>query len=125
MQRTNISRDIKEDLELNRIYLPKTKRKFKGEKKKILENKFLRLSLSHDLKVFLHETDQYYLNSWEGIKKLPFKYSLSVAIAAELYPRIGLKIETYFYALFVVLIFCPGIYTAFKNILPSELSSEV
>ena len=33
MQRTNISRDIKEDLELNRIYLPKTKRKFKGEKK--------------------------------------------------------------------------------------------
>ena len=34
MQRTNISRDIKEDLELNRIYLPRTKRKFKGEKKK-------------------------------------------------------------------------------------------
>ncbi len=92
MQRTNISRDIKEDLELNRIYLPKTKRKFKGEKKKILENKFLRLSLSHDLKVFLHETDQYYLNSWEGIKKLPLKYSLSVAIAAELYQRIGFKI---------------------------------
>ena len=61
-------------------------------KKKILENKSLRLSLSHDLKIFLHETDQYYLNSWEGIKKLPFKYSLSIAIAAELYQRIGFKI---------------------------------
>ena len=33
MQRTNISRDVKEDLELNRMYLPKTKRTFKGEKK--------------------------------------------------------------------------------------------
>ena len=30
MQRTNISRDIKEDLELNRIYLPKKIRNFKG-----------------------------------------------------------------------------------------------
>ena len=48
--------------------------------------------MSHDLKIFLHETDQYYLNSWEGIKKLPFKYSLSIAIAAELYQRIGFKI---------------------------------
>ena len=33
MQRTNISRDIKEDLELNRIYLPKIIRKYKGKKK--------------------------------------------------------------------------------------------
>ena len=36
MQRTNISRDVREDLELNRMYLPKTKRTFKGEKKKFL-----------------------------------------------------------------------------------------
>ena len=36
MQRTNISRDVKEDLEANRIYLPKTFREFKGEKKYLL-----------------------------------------------------------------------------------------
>ena len=29
MQRTNISRDIKEDLELNRIYIPKKSEDFK------------------------------------------------------------------------------------------------
>ena len=92
MQRTNISRDVREDLELNRMYLPKTKRKFKGEKKKILNSKTLKSSISLDLKEFLNETDLYYLNSWEGIKKLPFKYSLSIAIAAELYQRIGFKI---------------------------------
>ena len=92
MQRTNISRDVREDLELNRMYLPKTKRTFKGEKKKILNSKTLKSSISLDLKEFLNETDLYYLNSWEGIKKLPFKYSLSIAIAAELYQRIGFKI---------------------------------
>ena len=32
------------------------------------------------------------MNSWEGIKKLPLRYSLSVGIAAELYQRIGIKI---------------------------------
>ena len=33
MQRTNISRDIKEDLELNRIYLPKIIENLKVKKK--------------------------------------------------------------------------------------------
>ena len=37
MQRTNISRDIKEDLELNRIYIQKKSEDFKV-KKKILAN---------------------------------------------------------------------------------------
>ena len=92
MQRTNISRDVKEDLEANRIYLPKTFREFKGEKKKILANQNIRQSISQDLKNFLLKTNSYYLNSWEGIKKLPLRYSITVSIAAELYQRIGLKI---------------------------------
>ena len=68
MQRTNISRDVREDLELNRMYLPKTKRTFKGEKKKILNSKTLKSSISLDLKEFLNETDLYYLNSWEELR---------------------------------------------------------
>ena len=93
MQRTNISRDIKEDLELNRIYLPKIIRKYKGKKNNILKNQFLKESISNDLHKFLNKTDSYYLNSWEGIRKLPLRYSLSVGIAAELYQRIGIKIK--------------------------------
>ena len=42
MQRTNISRDIKEDLELNRIYLPKIIRKYKGKKIIYLKINFLK-----------------------------------------------------------------------------------
>ena len=80
MQRTNISRDIKEDLELNRIYLPKIIRKYKGKKNNILKNQFLKESISNDLHKFLNKTDSYYLNSWEGIKiqYYPLRYSLSV-----------------------------------------------
>ena len=92
MQRTNISRDVKEDLEANRIYLPKTCREFKGEKKQILINQNIKQSISKDLKDFLLKTNSYYLNSWEGIKKLPLRYAITVSIAAELYQRIGLKI---------------------------------
>ena len=65
---------------------------FKGEKKKILANQNIRQSISQDLKNFLLKTNSYYLNSWEGIKKLPLRYSITVSIAAELYQRIGLKI---------------------------------
>ena len=92
MQRTNISRDVKEDLEANRIYLPKTFREFKGDKKKILLNQNIKQSISQDLKDFLLKTNSYYSNSWEGIKKLPLRYSITVSIASELYQRIGLKI---------------------------------
>ena len=45
MQRTNISRDIKEDLELNRIYLPIKIRNFKGNIKDIMENKVFEKSI--------------------------------------------------------------------------------
>ena len=92
MQRTNISRDIKEDLELNRIYIPKKIRRFQGDKKKILKSKTLAKSISEDLNKFLIKTNSYYTNSWEGIKELPLIYSLSIATAAELYQRIGIKI---------------------------------
>ena len=51
MQRTNISRDVKEDLEANRIYLPKHLENLK-EKKKILANQNIRQSISQTLKIF-------------------------------------------------------------------------
>ncbi len=92
MQRTNISRDIKEDLESNRMYLPKEARQYKGAKKKIIHNNKLKKTISEDLLRFLEKTEKFYQNSWIGIRKLPFKYAVPVSIAAELYQRIGNKI---------------------------------
>ena len=92
MQRTNISRDIREDLESNRMYLPREERQYKGEKKKIIHNNKLKKTISEDLLSFLKQTEKFYQNSWIGIRKLPFKYAVPVSIAAELYQRIGNKI---------------------------------
>jgi len=92
MQRTNISRDIREDLESNRMYLPREARQYKGEKKKIIHNNKLKKTISEDLLSFLKQTEKFYQNSWIGIRKLPFKYAVPVSIAAELYQRIGNKI---------------------------------
>ena len=93
MQRTNISRDIKEDLEFSRIYIPREIRQYKGSKNKILNNDKLKKTISEDLLNFLEQTDKFYQNSWIGIRKLPFKYAVPVSIAAELYQRIGSKIK--------------------------------
>jgi len=92
MQRTNISRDIREDLESDRMYLPKEVRQYKGEKKNIISSKKLKEIVSEDLLSFLEQTERFYQNSWLGIRKLPFKYAVPVSIAAELYQRIGNKI---------------------------------
>ena len=92
MQRTNISRDIREDLESNRMYLPREARQYRGEKKKIIHNNKLKKTISEDLLSFLKQTEKFYQNSWIGIRKLPFKYAIPVSIAAELYQRIGNKI---------------------------------
>ena len=45
--------------------------------------------------IFLEKTDEIYLNSWHGIYNLEKKYAIPVAIAAELYRRIGNKIRLY------------------------------
>lgn len=96
MQFTNIARDIKEDILMNRIYLPQEIRTFKGkDKTKILKNKKIQKSISNDLLIFLEKTDEIYLNSWHGIYNLEKKYAIPVAIAAELYRRIGNKIRLY------------------------------
>ena len=94
MQLTNISRDIKEDLERQRIYLPKTMRTYKGNNYSlILSNKSLKKSFSNDLKKLLELADKMYLNAWEGINNLPMRFRVPIGLAASLYQQIGKKIE--------------------------------
>ena len=94
MQLTNISRDIKEDLERQRIYLPKTMRTYKGNNYSlILSNNSLKKSFSNDLKKLLELADKMYLNAWEGINNLPMRFRVPIGLAASLYQQIGKKIE--------------------------------
>ncbi len=94
MQFTNIARDVEEDLERKRIYIPKSMRCYKKNNHKfILKNENIKKKFSKDLKSFLNKADEIYFNAWRGIYKLPLKFKLPVAIAAELYQQIGKKIK--------------------------------
>ena len=94
MQITNISRDIKEDLERNRIYIPKEFRSINTNKaSEILKNKTIQTQLSSDLKKLIDLSDEIYSTSWDGVIGLPLKYRIPIAIASKLYQSIGQKIR--------------------------------
>ena len=94
MQFTNISRDVKEDLIMDRIYIPKSIRTIKEKKhSRIMHDKFIKKSLSKDLENLLEKTDLIYLNAWQGIFNLKNRFAIPISIAAELYQRIGKKIK--------------------------------
>ena len=93
MQLTNISRDVAEDLKMNRIYIPKSIRNYKNnDKEKILSNNNIKMTISKDLLVLLKLADLFYDNAWNSIYILKKKYGIPISIAAELYRRIGKKI---------------------------------
>ena len=93
MQLTNISRDVAEDLKMNRIYIPKSIRNYKNnDKEKILSNNNIKMRISKDLLVLLKLADLFYDNAWNSIYILKKKYGIPISIAAELYRRIGKKI---------------------------------
>ena len=94
MQLTNISRDVVEDLKMNRIYIPKTMRSYKNnnDKELILKNENIKKRISEDLLVLLKQAEYFYENAWISIKTLKKKYGIPISIAAELYRKIGRKI---------------------------------
>ena len=94
MQMTNICRDIKEDLERGRIYIPKTHRTVVNKGcKEILHNKVLRKKMSKDIEKLIDNSNKIYSNAWNGILDLPLKFSIPIAISCELYKEIGEKIK--------------------------------
>ena len=89
MQLTNICRDIMEDAQMGRVYLPKDMvsnlsiEKFKNpsdsEKRMINDARNLLLEVA----------DEYYKSALRGINHLPSKTSRAVIVAAKLYQAIG------------------------------------
>ena len=113
MQLTNISRDVAEDLKMNRVYLPKSMRSYKSnDKERIFRNKSIKKQLSKDLLVLLKKAELFYENSWISIIKLKKKYGIPISIAAELYRKIGKKIVKV----------CSIISIKFTYILPTHIS---
>ena len=94
MQLTNIARDVKEDLLMNRMYLPENFRTFSlSSNNELVKNKSKQKKLSKDLLNLIIYSDIMYSQSLNGIKKLPFKHRFPIMLASNLYQKIGSKIK--------------------------------
>ena len=91
MQLTNIARDISQDYDKNRIYLPEDT----GISEDTISN------MTHDNKIkieksvndLLIKADIFYNSSLNGLRYIPIKSRISILIALRIYQAIGYKIK--------------------------------
>ena len=96
MQLTNISRDIKEDLLRNRIYLPKSMRNFSyNGYEDLIDSDKKKMIFSDDTVKLIHYSNEIYLCARDGINGLPLRFKLPILIASKLYQQIGFEIIKY------------------------------
>jgi 15-cis-phytoene synthase len=93
MQLTNICRDVLEDAQNNRYYLPLNELKEIGINKEHLKKAGAHYpQLSHLVKKYLLLADQYYESASLGFAYIPLRPRLAILIASNLYHAIGVKI---------------------------------
>lgn len=80
MQLTNICRDIAEDAENNRSYLPNLGLLNPEEVKKLVRET-------------LDKADRYYSSAYDGLSYIPIRPRIVILLAGELYRHIGVKIR--------------------------------
>lgn len=88
MQLTNILRDIKEDYNKGRIYLPEETRNLYGVTKADLEDREISKNLIALIKFETKKARSYYNRADLGIKKLPPSAAYTVKVASRVYGEI-------------------------------------
>ncbi len=97
MQLTNIIRDVYEDAQMNRIYLPAdlipdiTLSMLNGEQ--ILGSK-QEYIISNAIQQLIDLSEKFYLNGFSGLKYIPYRTRLGIYIAANVYRGISIKIRS-------------------------------
>jgi phytoene synthase len=87
-QLTNISRDVKEDAQVGRVYLPGDWLRAAGIDGDLLEAR-QSAALAGVVKRLLFEADRYYASANEGLRSLGFRSAWAVASARGVYRAIG------------------------------------
>ena len=96
MQITNIVRDVYEDAQLKRIYLPSewipniTLSMLDGHNKINLSQEE---TISKGIHRLIDLSDEFYKNGFSGLQFIPIKTRLGIFIAANIYRGIGMKIK--------------------------------
>jgi len=88
-QLTNISRDVREDAEIGRVYLPEEWLTEAGIPVDDLLNPCYAKALTCVIDRLLNEADKYYASANEGLRSLGFRSAWAVAAARGVYRAIG------------------------------------
>jgi phytoene synthase len=108
MQLTNILRDIREDKEMNRIYLPLDEvRSFGLDEEHIFEEKMSE-NFRKLMNYQIERAHQYYQEAETGIKMLDRKAQFAIYSASKIYRGILSKIELQDYNPFLGRVYVPG-----------------
>jgi 15-cis-phytoene synthase len=89
MQLTNIARDVTEDAEMGRIYLPLEWLEEAGIAPEEIAARENRQKLALVTRRLLHKAEQYYLSGDAGLWHLSFRSACAVAAARHVYAAIG------------------------------------
>lgn len=109
MQLTNILRDIKEDKEMGRIYLPETDLDLFGVSQQDIFNEKMTPHLRALMKFQIKRADRYYSEAIPGISLLKTESQYAIYSAAKIYRGILRKIEAQNYNPFLNRVFVPPI----------------
>ncbi len=100
MQLTNILRDMKEDLDMGRVYLPQAELQEFGYSLNELENHVLNENFTRYLQFSISRARTYYMQAEKGIELLPSDVQLSIRLCSIFYQRILDEIERNNYDVF-------------------------
>ena len=93
MQMTNIARDVIEDAAAGRRYLPADWVDGCSARELQMPNHPKTSEMRLGVKHLLAEADLYYFSAWKGLKYLPLRNRIAIAVAAEVYRGIGVKLR--------------------------------
>ncbi len=108
MQLTNILRDIKEDKEMGRIYIPQTDLAQFGVTEQDIINEKMTPQLQALMKFQIERADQYYTEAMPGIRLLKTESQYAIYSAAKIYRGILRKIEEHDHNPFLSRVFVPS-----------------
>ena len=94
MQYTNIARDVLEDARKDRVYLPASwlgPRATPGEI--VAGEPQARSAAWQAVQELLAHAEMFYQNGWQGLTDLPPRSRLAIAVASQVYRRIGVRIQ--------------------------------
>lgn len=100
MQLTNICRDVLEDAERGRVYLPRARLARLGVDPEAIvgwrasKDPGVRAQVAAVVSELLEMADEYYAKGRDGFRFLPVRARLAIAVAAELYQGIGHRLRT-------------------------------